>query len=278
MSSIAAQPFHGSIVRGLDATDPTNIKVLGEAKLGGWIQDTRIVGNVLYAVSEDYGWSYGWIGGGGVIGGAPGVAIGVSNSTYNPDVIVSSVSFAGGLIQPIASKTYAGYGGVFNVTPNAIMLAHPVAQTNPNLPPPAQTTLQYLDITDPAGNIVERGSLTVDGSIQGWGADNGRWNLDFADGITAHVLGCAGIGMRCGLRARHRRLLESRPAEGRLAARHPFHRMVCYGPLRHRPNVSVAGRLLLVEQRDDAPSNLRPVEPRGAQTRRPDVRSPAACR
>ena len=25
-------PFHGSIVRGLDATDPANIKVLGEAK------------------------------------------------------------------------------------------------------------------------------------------------------------------------------------------------------------------------------------------------------
>ena len=25
-------PFHGSIVRGLDANDPTNIKVLGEAK------------------------------------------------------------------------------------------------------------------------------------------------------------------------------------------------------------------------------------------------------
>src|ERR1700690_1013239 len=27
-------PFRGSIVRGLDATDPTNIKVLGDAKLG----------------------------------------------------------------------------------------------------------------------------------------------------------------------------------------------------------------------------------------------------
>ena len=197
------QPFHGSIVRGLDATDPTNIKVLGEAKLGGWIQDTRVVGNVLYAVSEDYGWTYGWIGGGGVVGGGVvvspgGGVIGVSNSTGSADVIVSSVSFAGGLIQPIASKTYSGYGGVFNVTQNAIMLAHPVAQTNPNLPAPAQTTLQYLDITDPAGNIVERGSLTVDGSIQGWGADNGRWNLDFADGITAHVLGCAGSGCGAG--------------------------------------------------------------------------------
>ena len=53
-------PFHGSIVRGLDATDPTNIKVLGEAKLGGWVRDDRVVGDVIYAVSEDYGWAYGW--------------------------------------------------------------------------------------------------------------------------------------------------------------------------------------------------------------------------
>ncbi|MGH7269340.1 MAG: beta-propeller domain-containing protein, partial [Polyangiaceae bacterium] len=43
-------PFHGSIVRGLDATDPTNIKVIGDTKLGGWVQEDRVVGNVLYAV------------------------------------------------------------------------------------------------------------------------------------------------------------------------------------------------------------------------------------
>jgi hypothetical protein len=193
----SGQPFHGSIVRGLDATDPTNIKVVGEAKLGGWVQDTRIVGSVLYAVSEDYGWSYGWVGGGGCAGCVSGgVAIAGSASTNGPDVIVSSVSFGGGQIQQIASHTYAGYGGVFNVTQNSILLAHPVAAANPNLPPPARTALQYLDITDPAGSIVERGSIEVDGSIQGWGADNGRWNLDFADGTTAHVLGCSGAG--CG--------------------------------------------------------------------------------
>src|SRR5258708_32093943 len=73
-----------------------------------------------------------------------------------------------------------------------MMLAHPVPASSPNLPPPAQTSLQYLDISDPGGAIVERGSIQVDGSITGWGADNGRWNLDFADGKTAHVIGCAG--------------------------------------------------------------------------------------
>ncbi len=194
------EPFHGSIVRGLDATDPTNIKVVGEAKLGGWIQDTRVVGDVLYAVSEDYGWFYGWGGGVAVPGGIGGVGVGVarpSTTTNGPDVIVSSVSFANGQIRQIGTpKVYAGYGGVFNVTQSSILLAHPVSATgaNPNLPPPAKTALQYLDISDPAGSIVERGSIEVDGSIQGWGADNGRWNLDFADGATAHVLGCNGDG------------------------------------------------------------------------------------
>jgi hypothetical protein len=192
----SGEPFHGSIVRGFDATDPANIKVLGDAKLGGWVQDTRIVGNVLYAVSEDYGWTYGWAIGGG---GGGGVAVSSPSSTANrASVIVSSVNFAGGNIQQIASKTYAGYGGVFNVTPSSIMLAHPVAPAQPNLPPPAKTTLQYLDISDPAGNIVERGTIDVAGDIQGWGADNGRWNLDFSDGKIAHVIGCAGGNYGCG--------------------------------------------------------------------------------
>src|SRR5450755_3800717 len=77
-------PFYGSIVRGLDATDPANIKVLGEAKLGGWVRDDRVVGDVIYAVSEDYGISYGWYGANG--------------ATATEAVIVSSVSFANNVI------------------------------------------------------------------------------------------------------------------------------------------------------------------------------------
>ncbi len=193
-------PFHGSIVRGLDATDPTNIKVVGDAKLGGWVQEDRVVGNVLYAVSEDYGWDYGWgvdvaVPGGGPVGVGVGVVVsggaGSSGST-GPSVIVSSVDFAGGQVKQVASKTYAGYGGVFNVTPNAIMLAHPdVPVTDGSYVQPTQTDLVYLDISDPGGKIVQRGTLQVDGVVDSSGADEGRWGLDFADGKTAHVIGCA---------------------------------------------------------------------------------------
>jgi len=168
-------PFHGSIVRGLDATDPSHIAVLGEAKLGGWVRDDRVVGDVIYAVSEDYGWSYGWV---------DDAAAGVSGSAAAPraSVIVSSVSFANRAITPVGSVRYDGFTGVFNVTPTSILLASAGAQTD-------QTSLLYLDISDPHGAIVPRGSLAIDGTVNGWGADNGRWNLDFADGKTAHVIG-----------------------------------------------------------------------------------------
>jgi hypothetical protein len=192
-------PFHGSIVRGLDATDPTNIKVVGDAKLGGWVQEDRVVGNVLYAVSEDYGWTYGW----GIdvaTPDAPGVGIvSVGGSASGPNVIVSSVNFAGGQVTQVASQTYAGYGGVFNVTPSSIMLAHPdVPLGDAGYIQPTKTDLVYLDISDPGGKIVQRGTLQVDGVVDTSGADEGRWSLDFADGKTAHVIGCASGQYGCG--------------------------------------------------------------------------------
>jgi hypothetical protein len=173
-------PFHGSIVRGLDATDPSNIRVLGEAKLGGWVRDDRVVGDVIYAVSEDYGWWYGWENWLYDTGDA---------TSHKPAVIVSSVSFAKNVITQVDSLRYDGFSGVFNVTPESIMLASAGDTSAGGVT--GQTSLQYIDISDPGGAIVPRGSLTVDGMVNGWGADNGRWNLDFADGKTAHVIGQA---------------------------------------------------------------------------------------
>lgn len=179
-------PFHGSIVRGIDANDPANMKILGEAKLGGWVRDTRVVGDVLYAVTEKYPYDYSWWGLDNVSGE------GVASSTNTVQVSVTSVNFGGGQVSQIDNYDVPGYGGVFNVTPDAIMLASDVL-TKPDANGYAQSTgtseLKYLDISDPAGAIVERGAVTVQGSVQSWGADNGRWNLDFADGKVAHVVG-----------------------------------------------------------------------------------------
>jgi hypothetical protein len=205
-------PFYGSIARGLDCTDPTNIQNVGDAYLGGYVQDTRVVGSVLYTVAQDDGWQYGWYyggwggygyyGGGGVGLATPGAA-GVSNGTVSSNgvggygtgntsqVVIASVNFANGTVQKVGEQKFAGTGGIFNVTTSSIMLATqtPVDPNNPNAVP--QTFLQYVDISDPNGAIALRGSLSVPGWMSGWGPDNGRWNLDFTDGAHAHTLGCA---------------------------------------------------------------------------------------
>lgn len=176
-------PFHGSIVRGIDARDPANMKVTGEALLGGWVRDTRVVGDVLYAVTEKYEYDYGWYG-----GGEGEVATGGGGG---PKVSVASVNFAGGDITAIDSYDVPGWGGVFHVTSSAILLASDVVTDADrfNGTSSGKSELRYLDISDPGGELHERGAVIVDGSVQSWGADRGRWNLDFADGKTAHVVG-----------------------------------------------------------------------------------------
>ncbi len=178
-------PFHGSIVRGIDARDPANMLITGEAHLGGWVRDTRVVGDVLYAVTERYPWDYGWYEGYGV-----GTAVG--GGPTSAQVSVTSVNFAGGDVTTVDAYDVPGYGGVFNVTLDSILLASDVL-TNVdqygNGTSTGTSALRYLDISDPGGSIVERGQVVVQGSVQSWGADGGRWNLDFADGKTAHVVG-----------------------------------------------------------------------------------------
>jgi hypothetical protein len=187
-------PFHGSIVRGIDATNPAAMRIVGEAQLGGWVRDTRVVGDVLYAVTEQYPWDYGWYEGGVASSGGMAVSVNVGAGS-GATVAVTSVNFAGGSIRGVDSYVASGQGGIFNVTPSSIMLASNElgpADQNDYRAPTGRTELRYLDISDPGGIITERGTAYVGGSIQGWGADNGRWNLDFADGQTAHALACSG--------------------------------------------------------------------------------------
>ncbi|MCC6807151.1 MAG: beta-propeller domain-containing protein [Deltaproteobacteria bacterium] len=171
------EPFHGSIVRTLDATNPAAITLRGEAKLGGNVRDVRVVGDVMYAVSEDYGWHYGWL-----YGGAGDVA--VSAGGYTNKVIISSVNIASGAVQK-GSLSYEGYSGVFNVSTDAIILARSVATNT------TKTELIYIDISDPAGAIHERGKIQVTGRVNGWSADNGRFNLDFYQDRYVRLLGCS---------------------------------------------------------------------------------------
>ena len=165
-------PFHGSIVRGLDATDPANIKVLGEAKLGGWVQDDRVVGDVLYAVSEDYGWDYGWGYGarrrrrrrGSAAASPAGRGRRASSSRR-------SASRNGVIQRGRPAQPFPGYSGVFNVTPNSILLAHD-APTTDGAYSSTDADRARCTSTSPirAARSCSAASLTVDGAGRRAGA------------------------------------------------------------------------------------------------------------
>ncbi|MFI5298570.1 MAG: beta-propeller domain-containing protein, partial [Polyangiales bacterium] len=183
-------PFHGSIVRGLDATDPSNIKVTGEARLGGWVQDSRLVGNILYTIAQDYGWEYGWDYYYGY--GYGGVGTSSSGAAAGPTVTISAVNIQAGGATLTGQQAFPGSSAIFNVSQNAIILASALQTTTSGYPyPNGLTQLQYVDISDPGGAIALDGAITIHTEVQGWGADNGRWNLDF-DPTTniARAFGC----------------------------------------------------------------------------------------
>src|SRR4051812_19091411 len=157
------EPFYGSIVRGIDATDPAHMKILGDARLGGWVRDTRVVGDVLYAVTESYGFYF---------GGYSGIASdgAVSSSPNAASVSVASVNIAGGKVEMKGSYVLPGQGGIFNVTSDSILLAHSMlgaADQYGYQAPTGSTELVYIDISDPQGTIQPRGSISFSGYVQG---------------------------------------------------------------------------------------------------------------
>lgn len=181
-------PFHGSVVRTINASDPANIKTIGEVPVKGWARDMRVVGTNLYIVSEDYGWSYGYWYGGYYGGGDVAVGPGGYYAGYGGSkVVISSVSL---LTSTLAGeKIYDGYSGAFNVTDSTIVLAHDVTDPT-SKQPTGKASVEWIDITDLSGAITPKGSFEVDGLLQGWSADNGRWNVNL-EGTTAEVLTCA---------------------------------------------------------------------------------------
>ncbi len=154
--------FHGSVVRAIDARDASNMRVTSEVALGGWVRDSRVVGDVLYTIAEDWG-GYGYYDD-------------EVTTTASARVVVNSIDFSTpGVLRRAGERSFDGYSGIFNVTADAILMAHTVDTTYPA----TRSAIDYVDISDPHGAIRLRGSVTVDGGIQGWGANNGRFNIDF---------------------------------------------------------------------------------------------------
>ena len=163
----AGRPFHGSVVRAIDARDPAHITIASETVLRGWVRDARVVGDVLYTVSEDYGYA------------SPYDDVSTTTTAAGPSVVVSAVNIAeSGRVRTTGERVWAGYSGIFNVTADAILMAHAATSADGRWDSTA-SQVDYVDISDPAGAIRVRGSVQLEGQIQGWGANNGRFNIDY---------------------------------------------------------------------------------------------------
>ena len=143
--------FHGSQILIVDVADPDNPQELGRQLVEGEITDTRMVGDVLYTVSKrrpDF-WRY-------------------NTADWQDQTWVVSLNLTDPEdIREIDRITFSGTSTLIHVAHHAIF----VSAWDPNyyLTDPdheQETLLTYVDISDPAGDLRQRGTIYVPGTIQ----------------------------------------------------------------------------------------------------------------
>ncbi len=162
----------GSKLYALDIADPAHAAIAGSIDLEGDFVDSRLVGDVLYAVSARYQWY--WVTGtedtatGGVSGVGTTTAVQKQQSS---DSWVTSVNLSDPANLAVADTlSLSGYGSVIQATSSALFVAAPDWATD-------STAITYVDISDPAGAIDARGAATVLGQV----AD--RFKMDAYQGV-----------------------------------------------------------------------------------------------
>lgn len=151
--------FHGSRILVVDVEDPANPTAVGGYNVSGEVTDTRIVGDVLYAVSHrnpEY-WRY-------------------DTADFQDTTWVLSINIADPEnIQEVDREEFPGAAQIIQVFPTAIS----IAALDPNYylvdaDNGQETLLTYVDISDPAGEIHVGGSVYVPGMV----ADKFKMDLD----------------------------------------------------------------------------------------------------
>jgi beta propeller domain-containing protein len=140
----------------VDVSDPPTAGIIDSFDLDGDLVDSRLVGDVIYAVSSDYDWFL----------DEPEVAK-VAGAASR----VTSINVAdGGAVFEADTVAFEGFGTVIHASPDAIIVASPTYFDN-------TTLLTYVDISDPAGAMTVRGSVGVDGHV------SDRFKLDIWNGV-----------------------------------------------------------------------------------------------
>ena len=151
-----------SHIEALDVSNPADIVKIGSFDLPGEISDSRIVGEVLYAVSYENGYCWN-------CDTAPRTVVTSINVASPDDIhVVDAVSFT--------SDDIYGYGWwrrSVSVTQDRMF----VAGIEWNGEGAGHSTIQVVDISDPAG------ALHLGAEVQAAGQIESRWQMDEKDGF-----------------------------------------------------------------------------------------------
>ena len=145
----------------LDVSQPTAIEKIGQFDLPGEISDSRLVGDVLYAVSYQNGHCWG-------CASKPATNV-VSINVAKPSkpLKVDELAFE-------SDGNQYGWGKrSISVTSDRIYVAGPeYGQAEPE-----NSTIQVVDISDAAGDLVAGATVSIKGQI------TSRWQMDEFDGV-----------------------------------------------------------------------------------------------
>ncbi|HTM45668.1 MAG TPA: beta-propeller domain-containing protein [Polyangiaceae bacterium] len=144
----------------IDARDPANLKELSKFEVPGYIADSRMVGDILYVASFEDG--YCW----DCEANKPQTTV-ISLDVSIPAAVtkVDQITFD-------ERQDYSWHRSIF-VTDQRMYVAGPQWGATG----PVGSTIQVIDISDPAGDMVEGATLQVAGQI------NNRWQMDEFNGV-----------------------------------------------------------------------------------------------
>lgn len=142
-------PTFGSRIVAIDLTNPAAPREIGDVVLNGYVSDTRLVGDVLYAVANRYSyWGY----------------YGVAETETRDEMVLTSINIADPTrIEEVERLTFDGSGYYVHATSNAFVIAS-VRYDSPD--GYSRTHIRYVDISSPTGHLAARGSVAVDGYMQ----------------------------------------------------------------------------------------------------------------
>lgn len=149
-----------SRVLALDTSDPAEIRELGDLSVPGAISDSRLVGDVLYLVTTEYGC---W-------GCSEGPSTVVTSFNIHD---LANIEQIDQLRFEEPAETYIGQRSI-SVTAERIY----IGGRDWNWPQTSEgSTIQVIDITDPGGDLAAGAALPIAGQI------DSRWQMDEHNGV-----------------------------------------------------------------------------------------------